>query len=370
MTKKRYYGDQSPESFYAGGLYERKLQRRENARRLAGNDRKKCLSLPAKMKSSQSSKAVLKTVSGNLERSVGTKKSAGKGSKKAFGKKHKKPMDESLLENSRRSFKKPKTIPQPTVYIDPQEDMHLLLVEGSFPHGVDRLNYLSNVYYHADSSLLPNKGRCLDVLPPTKMASGPWILVAPSGDPCTLGDQRDWAGHRIRWASPKAASVKSLQHVRVSPTVDLLGSMTVAAFTGFCTHDEFHDHEEALARKVLERSKSADWSTTVTNLPSFKIDSKLKCAGGFSIAVNFDPSLHSYYLKIGICETLKEILCVECTFAQKLQFQRHSHHFHDSGLSFAIQTDPYFCFYNWSSTYASKSQSPGIIRDIGRRRCE
>ena len=318
MAKKRYYGDQSPESFYTDGLYERKQQRRENALRLAGNDLKKCQSLPTKMKSYQS-KAVLKTVSGNLERSVGTTQSAGEGSRKAFGKKHKKPRDDSLLEkNSRRSFKKPKTIPQPTVYIDPQEDMHLLLVEGSFPHGVDRHNYLSNVYYYSDSSLLPNKGRCLDVLPPTKMASGPWILVAPSGDPCTLGDQRDWAGRRIRFASPKAASAKSLQHVRVSPTVDLLGSLTVAAFTGFCTHDEFRDQEEALARKVLESSKSADWSATVADLPSFKIDSKLKCAGGFSIAVNFDPSLHSYYLKIGICETLKEILCVECTSAKKL----------------------------------------------------
>lgn len=320
MTTKHYYGDQSYESFYAGGPYKRELQREHDVMgyiKRHAHSSKKC------KPSSGSDNPVLKTIPSNLKHGTGSFAGAciGKENKSVTIKKKKRQQD-SFSRNHSRILKKPKTIPpmpQPIVNIDPQESMHLLLVEGTFPHGVDRLDYLSNVYYHQQASLLPNSGRCLDVLPPTKMTDGPWILVMPSTqNSLTLEDQRDWAGRRIRFASPKAATAKSLQNVRVSPTVDILGSLTIAAFSGFSAHEEFYNQGQTLARAVLQSNKTTDWSNTVAILPPFRIDHELTCAGGFSIAVNFDPSLHSYYLKIGICEALNEIVCVEGTITNKL----------------------------------------------------
>jgi hypothetical protein len=314
-----YYGDQSYEAFYATGPSQ---ETRHNGRTGKKQSRSDSGLTPIPINHhrdhSAAANVILKTISDNKKHTIeksaieGKKGEAGKGGKSTD--KILKRMHGGSRASTWRIPKKPRTIPEPTVNLDSQNPMYLLLIEGNFPRGVNRQDYLSNIYYHGDAELLPSIGRAFDVLPHTRMAAGGWLVIPSNNSSATLDDQSDWSGQRIRFASPKAATTKSVYHFRVSPTTDTLGSLTVAAFSGFSTSDEFENGAQAFTQKILELNKQQEWSKPVADLPPFRLDGTHYCAGGLTIAAKIIPErCPKYYLKIGICKASKEIVCVECT---------------------------------------------------------
>jgi hypothetical protein len=365
-----YYGDRSNAEFYLKGPSHKKTGRNGRAdqdKKQSRPDHGLLTPIPTSAtnhhRAHATAKAVLKSFSDNTKRTIDKAKTEGKegNGSKSTGKILKRILlggPRNTAAPSWRIPKKPRTIPQPTVNLDFKIPMYLLLVEGSFSQGANRQDYLSNVYYRGETFLLPSIGRALDVLPPTKMAAGPWLVIPSKESLATLDDQSDWSGQRIRFTSPKAATTKSLHNFRVSPTTDILGSLTVAAFSGFSTSEEFQNEAQELAQKILRLNKQQDWSKSVAHLPPFSLDGKQPhcCAGGFSIAVNYDPErCTKYYLKIGICEAAQEIVCVDRTC-----FGLRSRHSLQHLTLFL-----WFANLQWSSPFVRK-RFPALLRPLER----